>query len=88
MSRKEAKAWVKEYMTSNGCSKKEAKEAFQKEFGYSMPLSVLQKAGRFLALNNPIGFLATVVDEATDGKLGVKKFTTGQGNNDAKYIAK
>ncbi len=26
--------------------------------------------------------------DASSGKLGIKKFVTGQGNNDAKYIAK
>lgn len=40
------------------------------------------------ALLNPIGTVAIIADEASSGKLGVKKFVTGQGNNDAKYIAK
>lgn len=86
MSRKEAKKWVKEYMANTGCTKKKAKEAFQKEFGYSMPLSELQKFRRTLALANPVGVIADFIDRATGGKLGIKKFTTGEGNNDAKYV--
>lgn len=88
MSRKEAKAWCKDYMEKNGCSKKEAKEAFKQEHGYSVPLNSFQKLGRIFTLANPVGFIALVADEATRGKLGVNKFVTGQGNNDAKYIAK
>lgn len=37
MSRKEAKAWVKAYRKEHNCSKKEAKAAFEKEFGYEYP---------------------------------------------------
>ena len=88
MSRKEAKAWCKDYMEKNGCSKKEAKEAFKQEHGYSVPLNGFQKIGRMFALLNSIGTVAIIADEASSGKLGVKKFVTGQGNNDAKYIAK
>lgn len=90
MSRKDAKAWVKDYMEKNGCSKKEAKEAFKQEHGYSVPLSFGQKLLRAgaLAISGPIGLVATAVDGFTGGKLGVQKFQTGQGNNDAKYVAK
>ena len=49
MSRKEAKAWVKEYQESNNCSKKEAKAAFKEKFGYDVPASFWKKALRFLA---------------------------------------
>ncbi len=37
MTSKEAKNWVKAYREEHGCSKKEAKAAFEAEFGYKMP---------------------------------------------------
>lgn len=89
MSRKEAKAWLKEYMEQTGCSKKEAKKAFEEKFGYSVPLSKMQKFLRFAAVViTPVGVVAAAADGATDGKLGIKKFVTGQGNNDAAYVKK
>lgn len=90
MSRKDAKAWVKDYMEKNGCSKKEAKAAFKQEHGYSVPLSLGQKMlrGVAVAVTGPIGYVATLADGITGGKLGVQKFMEGQGNNDAKYVAK
>lgn len=88
MSRKEAKAWCKNYMQENGCSKKEAKQAFKEEFGYSVPLSSLQKGLRQMATMTPLGAIATIVDGFAGGKLGVMKFVTGQGNNDGAWVMK
>lgn len=88
MSRKEAKKWCKEYMEKNRCSKKEAREAFKQEFGYSVPLSAFQKTLRLSAINNPIGIVVGIADSFANGKLGFKKFFTGQGNNDAAYVRK
>ena len=50
MTHKEAKAWVKNYMEQNGCTKKEAKKAFEKEFGYYYPSSPAAKVGRAAAV--------------------------------------
>ena len=36
----------------------------------------------------PVGVAAVAADGVTDGKLGIKKFVTGQGNNDAAYVKK
>ena len=89
MLRKEAKALLKEYMEQTGCSKKEAKKVFEEKFGYSVPLSKMQKFLRFAAVViTPVGVAAAAADGATDGKLGIKKFVTGQGNNDAAYVKK
>ena len=75
----------------DSCSKKEAIEAFKEQFGYSYPLSFGQKLGRlFLVTISPIpglsGAVTGVLDKLTNGKLGIKKFVTGQGNNDAAYV--
>ena len=91
MSHKDAKAWLKEHMEQTGCSKKEAKEAFKEQFGYSYPLSFGQKFGRrLLTFLSPLpgvsGGVAVLLDKSLDGKLGIKKFASGQGNNDATYI--
>ncbi len=62
MTRKEAKAWIKEYREQHpGTSKKEAKAAFEAEFGYKMPSSkfvkILRKA---LLQGNFIGSIVSV----------------------------
>lgn len=49
MSRSTAKAWVKEYQESNNCSKKEAKAAFQAQFGYEVPAGFFKKALNFIS---------------------------------------
>ena len=85
MSRKEAKNWCKEYMQQNGCSKKEAKEAFKNEFGYDVPLSFGAKVLRSALFSSGVGAIVTLADKLSGGKLGVKKFVTGQGNNDVAY---
>ncbi len=88
MSHKEAKAWVKDYMAKNDCSKKEAKAAFKEKFGYDVPLSLGAKIDRALLMVSGGSLLQVLglVDTATGGKAGVKKFVSGQGNNDAKYV--
>lgn len=48
MSRKVAKAWVKQYQEDNNCSKKEAKAAFKEQFGYNVPASFFKKVLNFL----------------------------------------
>lgn len=85
MSRKEAKNWCKNYMEENGCSKKEAKQAFKDQFGYSVPLNKYQKVLRTCLTFGGIG---QAVDIATGGKLGIRKFVLGNGNNDAAYVKK
>ncbi len=58
MSRKEAKQWIKAYREQTGCSKKEAKAAFEQEFGYKMPSSEFVKSIRCALLNgNLVGVL-------------------------------
>lgn len=37
MARKDAKVWIKQYREEYSCSKKEAKAAFEAEFGYKFP---------------------------------------------------
>ena len=51
MSRKEAKKWLKQYREENDCSKKEAKAAFEAEFGYEFPDSKFVKYLRNAVLN-------------------------------------
>ena len=87
MSRKEAKSWLKDYMAENGCSKKEAKAAFKEQFGYSVPLSMGQQMLRFTIIG-PLGAVGQFADQLSGGKLGLNKFVTGQGNNDAAYVKK
>lgn len=88
MSRKEAKAWVKEKMAETGCSKKEAKAMFKQEFGYDVPMSRFTKMLRAAVLENPIGMLLFAADGISDGKVGIHKFITGEGNNDAAFVKK
>ncbi len=51
MSRREAKEWLKQYREENDCSKKEAKAAFEAEFGYEFPDSKFVKYLRNAVLN-------------------------------------
>lgn len=83
MSRKDAKNWVKAKMQETGCSKKEAKEAFKQEFGYDVPLSFVAQIARQTLIG--LAPIVAVADKAAGGKLGIEKFVTGQGNNDANY---
>ncbi len=62
MSRKEAKQWIKAYREQTGCSKKEAKAAFEQEFGYKMPRSeyanqLLKGLRAILIGGNPVGLV-------------------------------
>lgn len=86
MPHKDAKAWVKNYMEQKGCTKKEAKAAFKEQFGYNMPLSrTTQQLRSMLLAFNPLTNIGTTIDGVTGRKLGLLKFATGRGNNDAKY---
>ena len=71
MSRKEAKQWIKAYREQTGCSKKEAKAAFEQEFGYKMPRSEYGKRllkGLRMALigGNPIGLAVGLTHSAEE----------------------
>ena len=76
MSRKEAKKWLKEYRKENDCSRKEAKAAFEKEFGYKVPSSMLMKGLRanLIGIIPIAGFLALTGDAISNGKLGIQRF--------------
>lgn len=65
MSRKEAKAWVKAYRESHNCSKKEAKAAFEKEFGYEYP-----KNKTFSLGNITVGVIAAGILAASAKAIG------------------
>lgn len=69
MSRKEAKNWVKAYREEHGCSKKEAKAAFEQEFGYKMPSSNFTKTLRsYLITGNIPGLIVGFTHSAEERK--------------------
>lgn len=72
ISRKDAKEWIKKYIEETGCSKKEAKAAFEQEFGYKMPSSNFAKILRvgLTGIISPIMFPFLVADTISNGKLG------------------
>lgn len=76
LTRKQAKEWLKAYREETGCSKKEAKAAFEEEFGYKVPSSAFMKGLRFhlVGLIPVAGGLALGGDLVTKGKLGVQRF--------------
>ena len=86
LSHKEAKQWIKEQMDATGCSKKEAKAAFKEKFGYDMPLSrTTQQLRGILIAFNPLTNIGATIDGVTGRKLGLLKFVSGKGNNDARF---
>ncbi|MBQ8458984.1 hypothetical protein IJ541_02650 [bacterium] len=74
-TRKQAKAWIKEYRLQTGASKKEAKIAFEDTFGYKVPSSNLSKLGKGLILApfTPFLFAAGAADKISGDNLGVIK---------------
>ena len=69
MSRKEAKEWLKQYREENGCSKKEAKAAFEAEFGYKFPMNKFAKGMAMIGLQL-VMVPGAILDLCTGGKLG------------------
>ena len=63
MTRKEAKAWIKAYRKEHpGTSKKEARAAFEAEFGYKMPSSKFVQGLRTgLLFGNAVGALISLI---------------------------
>lgn len=75
MTRKQAKAWMKEYSRQNKCSKKEAKAAFEEQFGYKVPDSKFTRAMKcmLLAAMSPVAVPLGIADQLAHGKLGFNK---------------
>ena len=91
MSRKEAKAWMKAYSKEHGVSKKEAKEAFEREFGYCPAESKTQRffKGLLMLGMSPVAIPLQITDELSGGKLGFSSAVADfWGDNNLRYKEK